>query len=122
MAQIIPKAKKDGSMSYLVRVYNGRTQDDKVITKCKTVTPPAGMGKKKTEKWVQEQAVLFEQQVTNGLVLDSDMLLDDLIDRWFEEYANKQLKAKTLYDYRRMRGRISAGLGHLRFPRSNQRT
>ena len=101
-------------MSYLVRVYAGRTQDDKVITKCKTVTPPAGMGKKKTEKWVQEQAVLFEQQVTNGLVLDSDMLLDDLIDRWFEEYANKQLKAKTLYDYRRMRGRISAGLGHLK--------
>ena len=114
MAHIIPKAKKDGSMSYLVRVYAGRTQDDKVITKCKTVTPPAGMGKKKTEKWVQEQAVLFEQQVTNGLVLDSDMLLDDLIDRWFEEYANKQLKAKTLYDYRRMRGRISAGLGHLK--------
>ena len=108
------KAKKDGSMSYLVRVYAGRTQDDKVITRCKTVTPPAGMGKKKAEKWVQEQAVLFEQQVTNGLVLDSDMLLDDLIDRWFEEYANKQLKAKTLYDYRRMRGRISAGLGHLK--------
>lgn len=114
MAQIIPKAKKNGSMSYLVRVYNGRTQDDKVITRCQTVTPPAGMGKKKAEKWVQEQAVLFEQQVTNGLVLDSDMLLDDLIDRWFEEYANKQLKAKTLYDYRRMRGRISAGLGHLK--------
>ena len=108
------KAKKGGSMSYLVRVYNGRTQDDKIITRCKTVTPPAGMGKKKAEKWVQEQAVLFEQQVTNGLVLDSDMLLDDLIDRWFEEYANKQLKAKTLYDYRRMRGRISAGLGHLK--------
>ena len=110
----LPKAKKDGSMSYLVRVYNGRTQDDKVITRCKTVTPPAVMGKKKAEKWVQEQAVLFEQQVTNGLVLDSDMLLDDLIDRWFEEYANKQLKAKTLYEYRRMRGRISAGLGHLK--------
>lgn len=110
----LPKAKKDGSMSYLVRVYNGRTQVDKVITRCKTVTPPAGMGKKKAEKWMQEQAVLFEQQVRNGLVLDSDMLLDDLIDRWFEEYANKQLKAKTLYDYRRMRGRISAGLGHLK--------
>ena len=108
------KAKKDGSMSYLVRVYAGRTQDDKIITRCKTVTPPAGMGKRKAEKWVQEQAVLFEQQVTNGFVLDSDMLLDDLIDRWFEEYANKQLKAKTLYDYRRMRGRISAGLGHLK--------
>ena len=33
MAQIIPKAKKDGSMSYLVRVYAGRTQDDKVIAR-----------------------------------------------------------------------------------------
>lgn len=110
----LPKAKKDGSMSYLVRVYNGRTQDDKVITRCKTVTPPAVMGKKKAEKWVQEQAVLFEQQVTNGLVLDSDMLLDDLIDRWFEEYANKHLKPKTLYDYKRMRPRITAGLGHLK--------
>ena len=108
------KAKKDGSMSYLVRVYNGRTQDDKVITRCKTVTPPAGMGKKKAEKWVQEQAMLFEQQVTNGMVLDSDMLLDDLIDRWFEEYANKHLKPKTLYDYKRMRSRITAGLGYLK--------
>ena len=110
----LPKAKKDGSMSYLVRVYNGRTQDDKVITRCKTVTPPAVMGKKKAEKWVQEQAMRFEQQVTNGMALDSDMLLDDLIDRWFEEYANKHLKPKTLYDYKRMRPRITAGLGHLK--------
>ena len=54
------------------------------------------------------------QQVTNGMVLDSDMLLDDLIDRWFEEYANKHLKPKTLYDYKRMRSRITAGLGHLK--------
>ena len=46
-------------------------------------------------------------------MLDLDMLLDDLIDRWFEEYANKQLKAKTLYDYKRMRGRISAGFRHV---------
>ena len=63
---------------------------------------------------MQEQAILFEQKVTNGLVLDSDVLLDDLIDRWFEEYANKRLKPKTVYDYKRMRPRISAGLGHLK--------
>ena len=29
---------------------------------------------------MQEQAILFEQKVTNGLVLDSDVLLDDLSD------------------------------------------
>lgn len=114
MAEIIERKKKDGTFSYMIRVYSGRTRDDKVITKCKTVTPPTGMGKKKTEKWVQEQAILFEQKVTNGLVLDSDVLLDDLIDRWFEEYANKRLKPKTVYDYKRMRPQISAGLGHLK--------
>lgn len=114
MAQVTRREKKDGTVSYTIRVYSGRTQSDKVITRCKTVTPPAGMGKKKAEKWVQEQAMLFEQQVTNGMALDSDMLLDDLIDRWFEEYANKHLKPKTLYDYKRMRPRISAGLGHLK--------
>ncbi len=49
------------------------------------------------------------------------MLLDDLIDRWFEEYANKQLKAKTLYDYRRMRGGSVPDSGISRCPRSNRR-
>lgn len=54
------------------------------------------------------------REVRNGLLLDCEMLLDDLIDRWFTEYAEKQLKAKTLYDYRKMRPRITAGLGHLK--------
>lgn len=114
MAQVTRREKKDGTVSYTIRVYSGRTQSDKVITRCKTVVPPPGMSGKKVEKWVQEQAMLFEQQVTNGMALDSDMLLDDLIDRWFEEYANKHLKPKTLYDYKRMRPRITAGLGHLK--------
>lgn len=114
MAQVTRREKKDGTVSYTIRVYSGRTQSDKVITRCKTVVPPPGMSGKKIEKWVQERAMLFEQQVTNGMVLDSDMLLDDLIDRWFEEYANKHLKPKTLYDYKRMRPRITAGLGHLK--------
>lgn len=114
MAQVIKKAKRDGTTSYLIRAYSGRTQAGKVITKCKTVTPPAGMTARKTERWVREQADRFEQEVRNGLLLDSEMLLDDLIDRWFEEYAEKQLKAKTVYDYRRMRPRITTGLGHMK--------
>ena len=63
---------------------------------------------------MREQADQFELEVRNGLLLDSEMLLDDLIDRWFEEYAKKQLKAKTVYDYRRMRPRITTGLGHMK--------
>lgn len=40
MAQVIKKTKKDGTTSYLIRAYSGRTQAGKVITKCRTVTPP----------------------------------------------------------------------------------
>ena len=114
MAQVTKKTKKDGTTSYLIRAYSGRTQTGKVITKCKTVAPPAGLTARKTERWVQEQADQFERAVRNGLLLDCEMLLDDLIDRWFTEYAEKQLKAKTLYDYKKMRPRITAGLGHLK--------
>lgn len=114
MAQVTKKVKRDGTTSYLIRVYSGRTQAGKVITKCKTVTPPAGLTARKTERWVREQADQFEREVRNGLLLDCEMLLDDLIGRWFTEYAEKQLKAKTLYDYKKMRPRITAGLGHLK--------
>lgn len=114
MAEITKRERNDGSPSYVIRVYCGRTQEDKVVTKTKTVRPPSGRSEKKAQKWVQEQAMLFEQKVKNGLVVDTDMLLDDLIDRWFEEYAEKQLKAKTVYDYKRMRPRISAAMGHLK--------
>ena len=114
MAQVIKKAKRDGTTSYLIRAYSGRTQAGKGITQSKTVTPPAGLTARKTERWVREQADQFELEVRNGLLLDSEMLLDDLIDRWFEEYAQKQLKAKTVYDYRRMRPRITTGLGHMK--------
>lgn len=42
MAQVTKKTKKDGTTSYLIRAYSGRTQAGKVITKCKTVTLPPG--------------------------------------------------------------------------------
>ena len=42
------------------------------------------------------------------------MKVDDLIERWFTEYAEKKLKPKTVYNYRRLVPRISAGLGQLK--------
>lgn len=114
MAQITKRTNKAGEVSYLIRVYNGRSQSDKVLTKSKTVIPPAGLTPKKEERWVQDEASKFEAKVRNGLLLDSDMLLDDLIDRWFEQYGNKQLKAKTLYEYSLLRPRITAAMGGLK--------
>ena len=79
-----------------------------------TFTPPPGLTGKKLEKELQRQADAFEQEVHNGISLDASMKVDDLIERWFTEYAEKKLKPKTVYDYRRLVPRISAGLGQLK--------
>lgn len=117
MASITKKVKQDGSASYLIRVCSGRTQSGAQRFKNKTVTPPAGMTAKKAEKWVEEQAARFEQEVQKGILIDDSMTLDDLMDRFFEEYAEKQLRAKTVLDYQLMRPRISAALGHMKVAR-----
>ena len=74
---------------------------------------PAGLTGR-SWKGLQRQADAFEQEVHSGISLDASMKVDDLIERWFTEYAEKKLKPKTVYDYRRLVPRISAGLGQLK--------
>lgn len=114
MARPLKKRNKDGTTSYSVRVYLGRNQKGKVITKFKTLNPPPGMKGKKLEKWLQKEADAVEEKMRNGFASGSDMKLDELIDCWLEDYATKQLKPKTIYNYQRLRPRITAGLGHLK--------
>lgn len=114
MAELNKKQNKDGTTSYSVRVYLGRDRKGKAITKSKTLNPPPGMKGKKLEKWLQKEADELEEKMRNGYAAGSDMKLDELIDRWFEDYAAKQLKPKTIYNYQQLRPRISAGLGHLK--------
>lgn len=42
------------------------------------------------------------------------MKLDDLIERWFTEYADRQLKPKTATEYRKLVPRVSVALGHMK--------
>lgn len=69
---------------------------------------------KKLEKELQRQADAFEQEVHNGISLDASMKVDDLIERWFTEYADRQLKPKTATEYRKLVPRVSAALGHMK--------
>ena len=114
MAKIIKRTKKDGSCSYCLRVSNGYDREGRQVLVNRTYTPPPGLTGKKLEKDLQRQADAFEQEVHNGISLDASMKVDDLIERWFTEYAEKKLKPKTVYDYRRLVPRISAGLGQLK--------
>ena len=113
MAQIVKRKNKNGSTSYLFRVSTGYDRNGKQVTTSRTFTPPPTLTGRKLEKEVQRQAVEFEKAVHGGLALNADMKLDDLIDRWFSEYIDKKCKPKTGVEYRYLRPRISAALGHM---------
>ena len=85
MAKIIKRTKRDGSCSYCLRVSNGYDREGRQVLVNRTYTPPPGLTGRKLERELQRQAVEFEQEVRNGLNLDTDMKLDDLLDRWFEQ-------------------------------------
>ena len=110
MAQLIKRAKKDGKTAYLARVYCGRDKDRKPICKTKTLTPPLGMTGRKLDKELQRQADEFEQAVLRG-TLQSDMLFDALLDKYFSEYAEPQLRERTVYDYKKLAPRVRQALG-----------
>lgn len=95
MAQIVKRKNKNGSTSYLFRVSTGYDRNGKQVTTSRTFTPPPTLTGRKLEKEVRRRADEFEQEVHNGLALDADMKLDDLIDRWFSEYIDKKCKPKT---------------------------
>lgn len=114
MAQIVKRKNKNGSASYLFRVSTGYDRNGKQVTTSRTFTPPPTLTGRKLEKEVRRRADEFEREVHNGLALDADMKLDDLIDRWFSEYIDKKCKPKTGVEYRYLRPRISAALGHMR--------
>lgn len=100
--------------SYQIRVSAGYDVSGKQIIKTKTWTPSPGMTERQIEKELNTQAVLFEQQVHTGQFLDGNITLAQFINRWLNEYAEKQLKAKTLKAYKDLMPRIIEALGHIR--------
>jgi len=100
--------------SYRFRVSAGYSTDGKQIFKTMTWTPPAGMSAKRAEKEAQHQAALFEEQVRTGQTADNKRVkFQDFAEKWFTDYAETQLRRKTIASYRDLMKRIYPALGHL---------
>lgn len=114
MANIQKRTNKDGKTSYRIRVYAGEAQDGKKVMKSTTYCPTEGMTARQIEKAVQKAAMDFERQVQQGGLVADSMTVDELLAKWFKEYAEPQLKPHTVSDYRKLVPRISAALGHIK--------
>ena len=82
--------------SYQIRVSCGYNSKYEQIIKTMTWKPEPGMTQKQIDKELQRQAVLFEEQCMTGQFLDGNITLAEFADKWFKDYAEKQLKEKTI--------------------------
>lgn len=100
--------------SFLLVAFEGYDQNGKQIRKTKTWKPPAGMSPKKAEKEAMKAAVLFEQQVQAGQVADGKSVkFSEFAERWFSDYAEIQLRPRTVARYRELMNRINPAISHI---------
>lgn len=104
--------KKRGN-SYLFRCYDGYDQNGKQIERTMTWKIPEGMTEKKAEKEAAHQAALFEERVRSGQTAERKIKFADFVDKWFSDYAEVQLRPKTIARYKSLIQRINPAIGHI---------
>lgn len=104
--------KKRGN-SYLIRCYDGYDQTGRQIERTMTWKIPAGMSDKKAEREARHQAELFEEKVRTGQSAEQKIKFADFCDLWMKDYAETQLRPKTVTRYRGLLERIKPALGSI---------
>lgn len=102
------------SDTYKITVSCGYDLEGRQIRRHTTWKPEPGMTARQIKKELDRQAVLFEEKCRSGQVLDGNIKFADFSERWFTDYAEKQLKPRTLATYRALLPRILTAIGHIR--------
>lgn len=100
--------------SYTITVSCGYDVNGKQLRQYMTWTPPQGMSQKQVEKELQRQATLFEEKCRQGRCIGGNIRFAEYAEYWITEYAEKQLKFRTVEDYRFLLKRINLAIGHMR--------
>lgn len=104
--------RKRGS-SYLIVVSMGYDYNGKRINpRQKTVHPPEELTPKQVEKWLNEQAVLFERECRHTPQPVQQLTLAKYIDLWLADIAPGKLAKSTIRRDRQDIERILPALGH----------
>ena len=99
--------------SYLIVVSMGYDYSgNRIKPQQKTVRPPEGLTPKQTEKWLNEQAVLFERECRHTPQPVQQLTLAKYIDLWLADIAPGKLAKSTIRRDRQDIERILPALGH----------
>ena len=89
--------RKHGSNSYLIVVSRGYDYEgNRLKSVQKTVKPPKEYTPKQAEKWVKEQAILFEREVQHTPEpINRSITLAKYIEHWVTDVGPKKLADST---------------------------
>ncbi|MBE6909357.1 MAG: hypothetical protein E7474_07270 [Ruminococcaceae bacterium] len=81
----------------------------------KTVRPPDGLTPKQKERWLDEQAILFERECRNlPQAVNRNITLAEYTELWLQNVAPNKLAKSTLTRERRDIDRFLPALGHIK--------
>ena len=115
----MPTITKRGD-TYRIRAYCGYDAKGKQVCRSTTWKPAPGMTPKQIEKELQRQAVLFEEKCS-GQGWGGAVKFETFCDQWFEEYAQKTLRLRTVARLHQLEARTYAALGHIRLDKLTPR-
>lgn len=119
MATIKRREGKTG-ISYLIRVSNGYDVSGNQVVHSMTWRPEPGMKPKQIEKELQRQAVLFEEQCA-GKGANGSIKFEAFARQWFQEYAEPNLRIRTVARLHQFEERTYTALGHIRLDKLTSR-
>lgn len=100
--------------TYQIVVSLGYDGNGKQVRKFMNYKPPAGLTEKQLQKELQKAAMQFEELCKSGQILDTSTRFRDFSERWLNDYAEKQLKARTVTRYRELLTRINVAFGNMK--------
>lgn len=119
MATIKKREGRNGT-SYLIRASCGYDAVGRQIMRSMTWRPDPGMSRKAVEKELQRQAVLFEEKCAQGGSA-GNVKFETFARSWFDEYANKNLRLRSVDRLHQLEARTYAAIGHIRLDKLNAR-
>lgn len=108
--------RKRGENSYLIVVSRGYDyQGNRLKSVQKTVHPPKGLTTRQTKKWLEEQAILYENEIKHTPnPVDRSITLAKYTEHWLADVAPNKLAKSPLARDRQDVRRILPALGHYR--------
>ena len=120
MATIKKREGKTGT-SYLIRSSCGYDVSGRQVMRSMTWRPKPGMTAKQIEKELNRQAVLFDEKCAAQGVGGGNIKFETFARQWFQEYAEPNLRARTVDRLHQQEPRTYQALGHIRLDKLTAR-